>query len=173
MQETETKAAGATDWLAPLPPASPALPQPAKAGRTRLIIIASRTGIIFFNFYHPSLKYFSLLCILNHIFFHIPKQAYPTKKSCKHWCLQDFPNSPSWARTNNPAINSRVLYQRVRSHTDQSGITILSRVVFTAQIYYHVFVAFASTFLSFVKFCILCVTIHGSGMRCTAHSVRT
>ena len=32
------------------------------------------------------------------------------KKSCKRWCLQDFSNSPSWARTNNPTVNSRVLY---------------------------------------------------------------
>ena len=32
------------------------------------------------------------------------------KKSCKRWCLQDFSSSPSWARTNNPTVNSRVLY---------------------------------------------------------------
>ena len=32
------------------------------------------------------------------------------KKSCKYWYLQDFSSSPSWARTNNPTVNSRVLY---------------------------------------------------------------
>ena len=43
------------------------------------------------------------------------------RKPC---CLRAFSNSPSWARTNNPSVNSRVLYQRVRSHTENPYIRL-------------------------------------------------
>ena len=43
-------------------------------------------------------------------FYHFYICSLVAKKPCKHPCLQGFLNSPSWARTNNPAVNSRVLY---------------------------------------------------------------
>ena len=53
---------------------------------------------------------FTIALRMEPCFFLFLNEMIDNKKSCKRWCLQDFSSSPSWARTNNPTVNSRVLY---------------------------------------------------------------
>ena len=53
---------------------------------------------------------FTIALRMEPCFFYFLNEMIDNKKSCKRWCLQDFSSSPSWARTNNPTVNSRVLY---------------------------------------------------------------
>ena len=53
---------------------------------------------------------FTIAWQLEPYFFILWNGTFSNKKPCKRRCLQGFSSSPSWARTNNPAVNSRVLY---------------------------------------------------------------